>query len=86
MDYAYRFLRLHFAALEAHKAMILSLMPGDPNITIPASQESVEVGSAVAVYDDLTGNTRWFVLEDTDAPNSDRGNLDEQRPRQRPEG
>ncbi len=71
VDYAYRFLRLHFAALEAHKAMILSLMPGDPNITIPASQESVEVGSAVAVYDDLTGNTRWFVLEDTDAPNSE---------------
>jgi tetratricopeptide (TPR) repeat protein len=71
VDYAYRFLRLHFTDIEAHKAMIMSLMPGDPNITISPSQDLVDIGSAVAVYDDLTGYIRWFVLEDTDTPSSD---------------
>jgi tetratricopeptide (TPR) repeat protein len=71
VDYAYRFLRLHFTNLEAHKAMIMSLMPGDPSITFPPSLDVVDTGSAVAVYDDLTGYIRWFVLEDTDSPSSD---------------
>jgi tetratricopeptide (TPR) repeat protein len=71
VDYAYRFLRLHFTDIEAHRAMIMSLMPGDPNIGIPPNLDFVDVNSAVAVYDDLTGNIRWFVLEETDAPSSD---------------
>ncbi len=70
VDYAYRFLRLHFTEIEAHKAMMMSMMPGDPNIGIPATLDFVEGNSAVAVYDDLTGNIRWFVLEDTDAASS----------------
>lgn len=71
VDYAYRYLRLHFNDMRAHQALMLSLMPGDPSITIPPAQEAVEVGSAVAVYDDVNGVIRWFVLEATDKPNAD---------------
>jgi tetratricopeptide (TPR) repeat protein len=71
VDYAYRFLRLHFDDIRAHEALILSLMPGDLSITIPPTEESVAIGSAVCVHDDLNSMVRWFVLEDTDKPNAD---------------
>ena len=49
---------------------MLSLMPGDTSITIPPSEESVAVGSAVRVDEDLAGTVRWFVLEETDKPDA----------------
>ncbi|HEY6254137.1 MAG TPA: hypothetical protein VI685_29635 [Candidatus Angelobacter sp.] len=70
VDYAYRFLRLHFDDIRAHQGLMLSLMPGDPSITIPPAEDVVGVGSAVCVYDDLNGEVRWFVLEQTDKPNA----------------
>lgn len=69
-DYAYRFLRLHFDDIRAHQAMMLSLMPGDPSITLSASLDTVAEDSAVAIYEALSGNIRWFVLENTDKPNA----------------
>lgn len=71
VDYAYRFLRLHFDDIRAHEALIFCLVSGDPSITIPAAEEVVGEESAVCVYDDLNGVVRWFVLEQTDKPNTD---------------
>jgi tetratricopeptide (TPR) repeat protein len=70
VDYAYRFLRLHFDDIRAHQAMMLSLMPGDPSITLAASLDTVAENSGVAVHEALSGNIRWFVLENTDKPNA----------------
>lgn len=70
VDYAYRYLRLHFDDIRAHEAILASLIPFDPSITIPAIQEVVEIGSAVCVYDDFNNVLRWFVLEQTDKPNA----------------
>jgi transcription elongation GreA/GreB family factor len=69
VDYAYRFLRLHFEDIRAHHGVMASFIPPDPSITIPPSQSEVEVGSAVEVYDDFNNVGRWFVLENTDKPN-----------------
>jgi tetratricopeptide (TPR) repeat protein len=70
VDYAYRFLRLHFDDIRAHDAFVLSLMPGDPSITISPSENVVGIGSAVCVFDDLNDVARWFVIEETERPNT----------------
>ncbi len=70
VDYAYRYLRLHFEDIRAHYGVMASLMPPDPSITIPPTQSEVVVGSAVEVFDDFNNAARWFVLENTDKPNS----------------
>lgn len=70
VDYAYRFLKLHFEDIRAHHGVMASFIPPDPSITIPPDQEEVAIGSAVEVFDDFNGVTRWFVLEETDKPNS----------------
>jgi len=71
VDYAYRFLRLHFDDIRAHQAVILSLVPGDPSIDIPPSLDVVRTGAAVCVQEELNGSLRWFVLEDTDNPQAE---------------
>jgi tetratricopeptide (TPR) repeat protein len=70
VDYAYRFLRLHFGDIRAHQALMLSLMPGDPSIILPASLDTIAEDAAVAVHEALSGNVRWFVLENTDKPDA----------------
>jgi len=42
-------LRLHFNDIRAHQALMLSLMPGDPSIILPASLDTVVENAAVAV-------------------------------------
>jgi tetratricopeptide (TPR) repeat protein len=71
VDYAYRYLRLHFDDIRAHEALILSLVAGGPSITIPPTQDFAEVGSAVCVFEDSANAVRWFVVEHTDKPNAD---------------
>jgi len=71
LDYAYRFLRLHFNDVRAHEAFIFSVLSRDPSVTIPPAEEVVGVGSAVCVYDEFNGVNRWFVLEQTDKPDAD---------------
>jgi tetratricopeptide (TPR) repeat protein len=69
VDYAYRFLRLHFEDIRAHHGVMASFIPPDPSITIPPTQDKVDIGSAVEVYDDFNNVARWFVIENTDKPN-----------------
>jgi hypothetical protein len=45
-------------------------MPGDPSIILPASLDTVVENAAVAVHEALSGNVRWFVLENTDKPDA----------------
>jgi len=68
VDYAYRFLKLHFDEAEAHSAMIFSVLglpqdhEKDPNL--PTVVEDAAVG-----YRELPdGALRWTVLVKTDAP------------------
>jgi tetratricopeptide (TPR) repeat protein len=71
VDYAYRFLRTHFNEIEAHQALIASMMPGAFAPEIPALLEIVGPGSAVRYQELPLGSPTWVVLEDTDTPSGD---------------
>ena len=72
VDYAYRLLRAHYSELEAHKAYLASLGTGGRPGDIPATMDTVEIGSAVQYAEgDVLAVRGWFVIEDTDKPNSE---------------
>ncbi|HEV2196934.1 MAG TPA: tetratricopeptide repeat protein [Candidatus Acidoferrum sp.] len=71
VDYAYRFLRLHFGEVDAHQALIVSMIPDASVSKLPPSFESVGVGSAVCYQEVPHGIPTWVVIEDTEKPNSD---------------
>lgn len=71
VDYAYRFLRLHFGEIEAHQALIVSMIPDASVSKIPPCLEAVALGSAVCYQEIPHGVPTWVVLEDTEKPNSD---------------
>ena len=71
VDYAYRLLRAHYSELEAHKAYLASLVPGSRPEDIPATMDTVEIGSAVQYTEGGAAAAGWFVIEDTDKPNSE---------------
>jgi hypothetical protein len=68
IDYAYRYLKLHFDKAEAHSALILSVInrPGDgdedPNLPM------VIEGAAVCYRELPDGPPKWIVLERTGSP------------------
>ena len=70
VDYAYRFLKLHFDKAEAHSAMIFSVLglphdhEKDPNLP------TVVEGAAVGYRELPEGGLRWTVLVKTDAPDA----------------
>lgn len=68
LDYAYRYLRLHFGDAEAHRAYLIAVTPFEPLPSIPPTLEAVEVGAAVR-YEELPhGDPKWVVIEATDRP------------------
>ena len=71
VDYAYRLLRAHYSELEAHKLYLASLEPGSRPEDIPATMDTVEIGSAVQYTEGDAAAACWFVIEDTDKPNSE---------------
>jgi hypothetical protein len=71
VDYAYRLLRAHTSELEAYKAYLASLISGSRPNDIPATMDTVEVGSAVQYSEGFDLPSAWFVLEDTNDPNSE---------------
>jgi tetratricopeptide (TPR) repeat protein len=71
VDYAYRFLRLHFGEIDAHQALIVSMIPDASVSKIPPSLEAVALGNAVCYQELPRGIPTWVVLEDTEKPNSD---------------
>jgi tetratricopeptide (TPR) repeat protein len=71
VDYAYRFLRAHFNEIEAHEALIASMMPGAFAPDIPALLEIVGPGSAVRYQELPLVAPTWVVLENTDTPSGD---------------
>jgi tetratricopeptide (TPR) repeat protein len=71
VDYAYRFLRVHFNDIEAHQALIASLVPGAFSPDIPSILNVVVPGSAVCYQEIPAGFPTWAVLEDTDSPSAD---------------
>ena len=71
VDYAYRFLRLHFGSVEAHRALAMSMMPGPSSPSYPPTLDVVGPDAAVC-YQELTApESKWVVLEGTDTPNGD---------------
>lgn len=71
VEYAYQFLRLHFGELEAHQALIVSMLPDATISKIPPVLDIVVAGSAVCYQEVPHGIPTWVVLEDTERPNSD---------------
>jgi tetratricopeptide (TPR) repeat protein len=69
--YAYRFLRANFNEIEAHQALIISMMPGVCAPDIPSELEVVVPGAAVCYQEPSKGSETWVVLEDTDKLNTD---------------
>lgn len=47
VDYAYRFLRLHFKQQNAHRALLIAMTSFEPSPTFPPTLEVVQVGAAV---------------------------------------
>jgi transcription elongation GreA/GreB family factor len=71
VDYAYRYLRENFGALEAHKALIISMMPGLFSPSVPPTLDVVGPDAAVC-YRELPGvELKWVVLEDTAIPRNE---------------
>lgn len=65
VDYAYRYLRIHFDELDAHRAMIQSVL-ATGSLAIPEiSLSEVVMGAAVQYQLQPTGELRWVVLEET---------------------
>jgi len=71
VDYAYRVLRAHNSDLEAHKAYLASVMPGSRPVDMPATMDTVDIGSAVQYSEGDAAFSAWFVIEDTDKPNGE---------------
>jgi tetratricopeptide (TPR) repeat protein/DNA-binding Xre family transcriptional regulator len=71
VDYAYRLLRSHYSELEAHKAYLVSLVPGSQPEDIRVTMDNVEVGSAVQYAERGDAVAGWFVIEDTDKPSGE---------------
>lgn len=67
IDYAYRYLRLHFDQREAHEAFIQVVISRADRETEP-DLEVVVPGAAVYTEETFSGQGRWFVLEDTNTP------------------
>jgi tetratricopeptide (TPR) repeat protein len=71
VDYAYRFLRSNFNEIQAHQALIISMMPGVSTSDIPPELEIVGPSAAVCYQEVPLGGETWVVLEDTDKPSGD---------------
>jgi tetratricopeptide (TPR) repeat protein len=68
VDYAYRYLRLHFGEPDAHRAFLISMTPFEPQPSIPPVLETVEVGAAVRYEELPQGDPKWVVIEETSRP------------------
>jgi tetratricopeptide (TPR) repeat protein len=71
VDYAYRFLRLHFKEPNAHRAILIAMTPFEPSPTFPPTLDVVDVGSAVRFEELPIGDPEWRVIENTNDPSSD---------------
>lgn len=81
VDYAYRYLRNHFDELDAHQAMMQSVLATGsvaiPQIALPV----VEMGAAVQYQMLPNGELKWVVLEETDRPVRDFDEISQSDPR-----
>ena len=68
VDYAYRFLRLHFGEPPAHRAFLISMTPFEPLPNIAPTVETVGIGAAVRYEEIPQGDPKWIVIEETDHP------------------
>jgi DNA-binding PadR family transcriptional regulator/tetratricopeptide (TPR) repeat protein len=70
IDYAYRYLRLHFDQQKAHEAYIGTVLFRADKDT-PPDLQTVVADAAVLCQELPAGELRWFVLEGTDKPSRD---------------
>jgi tetratricopeptide (TPR) repeat protein len=68
IDYAYRFLKLHFDKAEAHSALIFSVLSLRKDIDKDPHLPKVVEGAAVGYRELPDGPLKWTVLEKTNAP------------------
>lgn len=71
VDYAYRFLRLHFGSVEAHQALAMSMLPGPYSPSYPPTLDVVSPDAAVCYQELSAPESKWVVLEATNTPNGD---------------
>jgi tetratricopeptide (TPR) repeat protein len=68
VDYAYRYLRLHFSEPQAHRAFLISMTPFEPLPSIPPTLDTVGVGAAVRYEELPQGDPKWVVIDKIDHP------------------
>lgn len=71
VEYAYYFLRAHFGQIEAHQALLVSMMPGLSEPDIPHVLDVAGPDSAICYQELPQGPPIWVVLEDTDKPSGE---------------
>ena len=70
VEYAYGYLREHFGNVEAHKALVLSMMPGSFSPSVPPTLDRIAPGAAVC-FQEQGSELRWVVLENTAEPRAE---------------
>ena len=68
IDYAYRFLKLHFDKAEAHSALIFSVLSLRRDVDKDPNLPKIIEGAAVGYRELPDGHLKWMVLEKTNAP------------------
>jgi tetratricopeptide (TPR) repeat protein len=68
IDYAYRFLKLHFDKAEAHSALIFSVLSLRKDVDKNPNLPKVIEGAAIGYRELPDGPLKWTVLEKTNAP------------------
>jgi transcriptional regulator with XRE-family HTH domain/tetratricopeptide (TPR) repeat protein len=81
VDYAYRYLRMHFDELDAHQAMIQSVLATGSMAIPDVSLPEVVMGAAVQYQLQPSGELKWVVLEGTDHPVRDFDEISHADPR-----
>ena len=81
VDYAYRYLRQHFGAAEAHQAFAMSMLPGPFSPSFPPTLEMVANNAAVCYQELPLVEPKWVVLENTSYPNGDFEEISLESPR-----
>jgi tetratricopeptide (TPR) repeat protein/DNA-binding XRE family transcriptional regulator len=81
VDYAYRYLRIHFDELDAHQAMIQSVLATGSMAMPDVSLPEVVIGAAVQYQLQPGGELRWVVLEETEHPVRDFDEISPTDPR-----
>jgi transcription elongation GreA/GreB family factor len=72
VKYAYEVLRLHFNDIDAHRAYVSSMAPGEHRPSIATCETVVSIGCAVRFVAERSSEEQWTIIEDCADPDPSR--------------